>query len=791
MPRNQRALRCSLTALCGAAALHAGSAAADEGQWPIDTLSTLDLKQFQGLGLRLSAEQIWSDDGGIARASVNVSGCSGAFVSKDGLIATNHHCAYRAIQSQSSPERDLLKGGFLARKRGDELEAKGLTVRVLQTITDVTGEIEAVKKAAPDDAARSRAIDRRAKELVATCEAKGPGLRCDVADFFLGKQYKLFQSLELRDVRLVYAPRAAIGEYGGEVDNWMWPRHTGDFALLRAYAKAGNQPAEHAADNVPFTPQVHLSVSADGVRAGELVMVMGYPGQTHRHLPRPEVERHVEQVLPGVISLYGAMLDILRDEAKKSPGTAIKVAALEKSLANRHKNSRGMLEGIRSMNLLDRRTKEQAALDERAKAPERAAERAALAELSRLSEERRESHDRELLLSAIARGPNLLALAVDLARLATERAKPDLERSLGYQQRDLAALRQSMARRLRDFDAEVDARLLALLVSRARALPATQKIAALDRIAPGQSDPTGISRALAPRFRASTLPKEAERLFDADAATLAKNSDPIVTLGRELAAELERVEQLGHARSGRLSRSGPLYFGLLEAVRSGPVYPDANGTLRVSFARLMGYSPRDGLTAVPHTTLRGAIAKHTGADPFDLPAAVIEKAPAARDSYWADPELGDLPLCFLTNADTTGGNSGSPIVDGQGRLVGLNFDRVWENIAGDFGYTQSRSRNIGVDIRYMLWLLDRVEDASELLLELDVAQYRDKSVRRGRADAPARAPRPQPSVEPTEEPKRGCSLAPGGGPTAGVVGLLYLLALAGARRRRSRSLQTS
>ncbi len=737
----------------------ASAARADEGQWPPDQLDEISAK-FSGLGIRLAPKQLWNDESGLARAAVNLSGCSASFISGEGLIATNHHCAYRAIQAQSSADKDLLQSGFIAKKRAAEIEAKGYTVRVLRSITDVTKRVQAATDGLKDDLSRYRGVLKAKNAIVVECEKSTAGARCEVESFFMGASYKLFETIELRDIRLVYAPPKSIGEYGGEIDNWMWPRHTGDFALLRAYVNKAGKPVDPAKDNVPYAPKSFLKVSAEGVGPGDPVIVMGYPGQTHRHLPAPEVTRQIEQVLPGTIHLYGEWLEILRAHAKGSKDVAIKVAALEKSLANRHKNARGMLAGISAMGLAERRNKEHTRLKEYAKDKPELAE--ALRELAALSSDKRTAHDREVLLAAVARGTNLTALAVDLSRLAEERGKPDAERTPGYQDRDLASLWQTQERRLRDFDPDVEAELLASLVARARALDKTRDIEVFRKIAGQSSDRGLIAKALVPKLRASRLGKRetTKALFDGSPETLQKFKDPVLELGRELARELTALQDVEYTRAGLASRAGPKYFEILKAVRGGAIYPDANGTLRISVAKVQGYLPRDGLIATPQTSLSGAVAKYTGEWPFELPLPVREKAPNAKNSYWSDPGLGDVPVCFLSNADTTGGNSGSPMLNGRGELVALNFDRVWENIAGDFGYSTERSRNIGVDIRYMLWLLDRVEDAGVLLRELGVGKYRDAPARRPRVESAHRPTKPE---ESPSSKSGGCSAYAGHG----------------------------
>lgn len=743
---------------------------ADEGQWPPDQIAALDKAKLTGYGLELTPEALWNPEGdektgGLLRAAVKLSGCSAAFISPEGLIATNHHCAYRALQGQSTVESDYATNGFLARSRAEELEAKGATVRIVRRVEDVTERIRLAAAMATTDSsssgargetpamdrARHRAIVRARKELVATCE-KTAGARCDVAELYGGSEYRLFEYLELRDVRLVYAPPAAVGEYGGEIDNWMWPRHTGDFALLRAYVGPDGLPADHSSENVPYQPAQHLKVSAEGVAPGGFVAVLGYPGRTRRHMHAAEVTRWIDQVLPGIVSLYGEWLDILEKLAATDEAVRIKISALQKSLANRHKNARGMLDGIAHMKLGEARRAEDARLRAWADRPENLDHGGVLIDLDALSAAARGGHARASLLGMLGRAPNLVAVAIDLVRHAREQAKPDLERQDRYMKRNQARVWKDIERRLRDFDARVDAALLASLLARDAALPAKQRIAALARLAGKR---TGLREAFmdvaTQLFQRTALadPALVERLWK-DPAALAKHRDPVLVLARQLADDIETLERAEEAREGAMARLLPRYFDMLRAVRSGPIYPDANGTLRFSYATVEGYDKWNGQTQEPQTVLAGAVAKHTGRDPFDLPEPIREHAGAARKSRWSDPALDDVPVCFLSTADTTGGNSGSPVIDGKGRLVGLNFDRVWENIAGDFAYNTDHSRNISVDIRYLLWILDVVEDADFLLAEMGIEPQQPP------AAAKASAPASKTSEAPPKKVGSGC-----------------------------------
>ena len=800
-----RSARC--LGLVAAASLVAVPARADEGQWMPGQIVELDRDKLSAMGLELPLEQLWSDNTGLMRAAVNLSGCSAAFVSAEGLIATNHHCAHAAIQAVSSVEHDYLKDGFLARARAEELPGKGLSVRVLERIDDVTAEVLAGAAELADDRARAKAIDLARKQLVETCEKPGGGLRCEVAAFYNMSQFQRFTYRELRDVRLVYAPPAAIGEFGGEVDNWMWPRHTGDFTLLRAYVGPGGEPSERADANVPYKPQAWLPVAHTGVKAGDFVAVLGYPGNTERYLPLSEVERHEAQIFPARIDLLGEWVAIFEELGAQDPARAIKVASAKKSLANRLKNARGMLAGFSAIGLVDRRRAEEAELEKWAADSGERAYQGVLPALRKLSQDRKDSFAQDYLLEQVPNGPNLLGLAIDLVRRARERQKPDLERSSGYMDRNEKKLWDRQERRLRDFDPEVEAHLLASVIARAQALPGGWKLDAFKDMSPEAAVAAKVGVLGAPAFkdmlsqtgagrerylkqarqliaRSKLLAAgKAKALFDAaDPAALAASGDPFVALALALAPAIEAAEARSESRAGALSRLGPSYFTMLRKVRSGPVYPDANGTLRFSYASITGYKPREGLTATPQTTLSGQLAKVTGQEPFTMPERVLAAAPKASSTYWADPVLGDVPIDFLASGDTTGGNSGSPVINGRGQFVGLNFDRVWENIAGDFGYSE-RSRNIIVDVRYLLWLLDQVEDAEALLQELGVGALRVAGARAqvGEGEPRTEAGAAAPAHETCPQERRGCGCVSGpdsGAPWWLLGGLLWL------RRRR-------
>jgi hypothetical protein len=724
MNRHVLAIALSLVAL---------PAFAVEGKWTPQQVLELDPAWLRQLGLQIPPESLWGRDGaGLLEATVLVNGCSAGFVSADGLLITNHHCAFGLLQQHSTPERDLMTAGYLARGRGDELAGQGARATIPHKSTDVTAQIEAAVPAGgasdgPDgDLARFRAIERRKKELIAACEAQ-PNRRCQLEAFDDGVQYVLFESLEFPDVRLVYAPQRAVGEYGGEIDNWSWPRHDGDFALLRVYAGPDGQPAASAPANTPYRPRHFFPIAHEGVEPGSFVMVAGYPGTTVRSLIEPEMRERGEHYHPRRAELYRAWIDILEAASAKDETARIALADRIKGLANREKNSRGQVAGLRRGHVLEnKRESEGQILAWAASRPGHASAVEAHRELSRLMEARMATWERDFLLEQAIQGAKPLHLALTIARWAGEKAKPDLEREPDYMDRS----RDRLAERLRldqhRMFPPAEQALLVDLLSRFAALPEGSRSAAVDAFLGSDRTLEGIRARVADLFARTRVNDldERMRMFDESEAQLRARHDPLLDLAFGLDRELLDRKEREDRYEGATSRLRPVWMRAVISHAGKPVAMDANGTLRVSFAHVQGYSPRDGVRMEPRTTLSGVVEKHTGEEPFDAPDELLAAAPSAPRSRWADPGLKDVPVDFLADADTTGGSSGSPVVNGRGELVGVNFDRVWENVANDFGYVPEVARNVSVDVRYLLWMLETLngEAARALLEELGVGR---------------------------------------------------------------------
>jgi hypothetical protein len=693
-----------------------------EGMWPWEDLSRLDERELRARGLELRLEEIWSPgEGGLAGAVVGLRGCTASFISPDGLMVTNHHCAYGAIQRNSTQERNLLEEGYLASSREEELSGHGMQALVFRRHTDVTQDVLGQMPEGLDDLQRMEYIERREKEIVARCESR-PDTRCEVARVNDGLRFVLLTNLEIRDVRLVAAPPESLGSFGGEVDNWHWPRHSMDFTLLRAYVGEDGSPAEYSPDNVPYHPERWLEVSTRGVDAGDLVMVLGTPYSTSRYLTAAAVRRDLEWYYPTRVEVFSAWVDVLEQACREVPDACLATASDVRALDNALTNARGMIAGLRRTEAVAQREEREEELVEWIASDPEKKERwqGVVAELSDFAGRDRESRDRDFLLRYLLRGSKLLGQARAITKWAAEREKPDAEREPGYQERDREDLLMAARKVDKSLHSEVERRVLVFFLERMSGLEEDRRPAALDEALGGDWSPASIRAFVDGLVAGTRLFDEAERLrlYEASLSELESSSDSVVQLALALAPELDAYDERRKRRAGGLSRLRPPFLEALIAFTGADFYPDANATPRISFATVAGYSPRDGVWYLPFTTLSGLVEKNTGEPPFDAPADVLSAIALDEAGEYEDADLDDVPACFLSNADTTGGNSGSPVLDGTGRLVGLNFDRVYENIAGDYGYDPEMSRNIMVDVRAVLWYLDRVLEAEHLLEEL-------------------------------------------------------------------------
>ncbi|RPI29517.1 MAG: S46 family peptidase [Acidobacteria bacterium] len=705
---------------------------ADEGMWMPQQIPDLAPK-LKAMGFTGNPAAFADLTGHPMGAVVSLGGCSASFISPEGLIVTNHHCAVGALQYNSTPQKNLLVDGFLAKTRDEEISnGPGARVYVTQSVKDVTEAITGQIDPKLDDRQRHDLTDRRIKERTAACEAGG--LRCRVASFFGGHKYYEIAQLEIQDVRTVYAPAVGIGNFGGETDNWRWPRHTGDWSFFRAYVGKDGKPAPYSKDNVPFKPRQILKIQPAGVKSGDLVFVVGYPGRTQRHQTYEEVKLTTEWTFPRTIKNYQDQIAILEEIGKQDKELQIKAASRLRGLNNTLTNRRGMLEGLVKGGILAQKQKAQKDLETWIAAdPARAKQFGdVLPALRALQAEIEKTRERDAVFAQLFSSSTLLTSAQSAYLLSIEKAKAnDMDRESSYQQRDWSRIREGQERIQRTLDARLDRVLLRYALGLAAELPADQRIAPLDKAAgltPGmaKSDAAKAIDSYLDKLYAGT--KMADRdyrlaLFDKPTSEILATKDSFVELAYALDPMYQAERVADKKRQGADSRLRPRYMQALLQKEGGLVAPDANSTLRVTFGQIKGVDSKDGLYWKPFTTLAGIEQKHTGEGEFDAPArelAAIKAFRGGKKTPFLHPEVGDVPVDFLSSVDTTGGNSGSPTLNGKGELVGLLFDGTFDTIASDFLYDKVRTRSIHVDFRYALWVMSEVDGAGHLLKEMGV-----------------------------------------------------------------------
>jgi hypothetical protein len=692
---------------------------ADDGMFPMSELPRLNLAER---GIQLTAEELFSPGAtSLVDGICRVNGCTGSFVSSDGLIITNHHCAFDAIQKASTRENDLLANGFSAATREQEIPAPDYQVRITEDYRDVSEQVLSVVTPGMPYLDRTKAIERRRKELELAAEKEHPGLRAEVAEMFAGKTYVLFLYTFLKDVRLVFAPPASVGNFGGEVDNWEWPRHTGDFSFMRAYTAPNGTSATYSKDNVPYRPKRVVKVAPEGVDEGDAVFLLGYPGRTARHKTASFLRFEQDVRLPAIVELYQWQISEMEKAGAKDRAVALKHASRIKSLANVEKRSRGQLQGLKRAGIVATRTAGESALQSYIDAESALREKygTVLADINAVYAEMSAAGQWEIELAQLRQACRALAFGFYLYDAAVERTKPDIEREAPYMERNFAQSSQEVRVAMSDWHPPTDKIMLAGILERlcskpqAKSLPGLKDFAADPAVIFGKVESLVSSTRLGdPEFFDECLTRTPDQLKDLN--------DPLLSLVINLYPAWTELRSLDKTRDGRLNQLYGSLIDVKQQFQSTSFIPDANATLRFTSGHVRPYSPADAVIRTPISTLKGVMEKTTGVEPFDTPQAVIDKYAAGDFGPFVHPRLGQVPVAILYDTDTTGGNSGSPVLNSRGHLVGVNFDRCFEATINDFAWNTDYSRSIGVDIRYVLWITGTVYNGKHLLTEMGV-----------------------------------------------------------------------
>ena len=685
--------------------------------YPISELSRLNLADK---GMQLTPKELFNPGqvslvDGICR----VNGCTGSFVSSNGLIITNHHCAFDAIQKASTSTNDLLTNGFIANKLSDEVPAPNYTVRITEGYKDVSELVLSVVTDRMTFLERTQAIDKRRKEIELASEKESKGQRAEVAEMFAGKTYVLFSYTYLKDIRLVFAPPVSVGAFGGEADNWEWPRHTGDFSFMRAYTAPDGSSADYSSSNVPYHPKRVIQVAPQGANEEDFVFLLGYPGRTVRQKTASFLKYEQDVRLPAIIELYAWQISEMDSAAALDRSVAILHATRTKSLANVEKRSRGQLLGLRRANIVATREKSESELESFIQSDSIRREKygALLKDIALVYDEMTSMGSLEIHLRELKSACRAMSFAFTIYDAAVERAKEDLDREAPYMNRNMDLTVQQLKLDVADWHSPTDSIMLAGMLERLSKINSARDIEPFSSLLDDSRSFAKRAESLLGSTRLSDVAFVDECLKKSP-SELESSADSVLNLMIQLYPTYKSLRDLDKERDGRL---GQLYGSLIEvkqAFQPTQFLPDANATLRITYGRVRGYSPADAIQKTPISTLQGVIDKTTGIEPYITPKEVIDRFKAKDFGRFVHPKLGQVPVAILYNTDTTGGNSGSPVFNSIGELVGVNFDRTFEATINDFAWNESYSRSIGVDIRYVLWITGIVYDAKYLLKEM-------------------------------------------------------------------------
>lgn len=694
----------------------------DEGMYPLSDIHLAGLKKA---GLKINEQEIYSPGKvSLVDALVRVSGCSGSFVSPNGLIITNHHCAFSAVQLASSPESNYLENGFVANSLEQEIQAEGLTIRITESYEDVSEEVLAAVEHINDPIDRIEIINEKRKEIARRAVEADPSITAEVSEMFIGKSYVLFKYKTIEDVRLVYVPRQDIGEFGGDLDNWVWPRHTGDFAFLRAYVAPDGSSAKYSPDNIPFTPKRHLKVNPNGVEEDDFVFILGYPGRTFRHRPAQYLEYQEKFLLPYTSDLYNYQNEQMSLASQEDKAIELQLATRIKRNANVMKNYQGKMKGLRSIDLVATKYQEDKELENYIQSNKKlqAEYGSLMKDINSHYQEVMESAPKEMWMNNIYGGSNILRVARQLWGFKDALASQSADRQQLVFDKNIAKVKETVQEIYKDYNKQVDINILTHMFEQALALKGTSNaIRAVSMIdAENAEDGRWIIEQTVNASRLSDPDYVLNNLLSSVEDFIHYNDD-LMDFQQSLLAESQAFYSVMKRREGELNKLMADYVAVKEQFLEKNFVPDANSTLRLTYGNIKGYTPVDATYMSPITTIKGIIEKgYEGKAEYQYPES-IRRAWEAKDfGKYAGKKRNDVPVNILYNMDTTGGNSGSPIMNAYGELIGVNFDRAYEATINDFAWNESYSRSIGVDIRYVLWVADKIDGAHFILDEMGI-----------------------------------------------------------------------
>lgn len=691
---------------------------ADEGMWLLMLIKRLNGVDMQKEGLHLTPEEIYSvNNSSLKDAIVSFGGfCTGEIVSDKGLIFTNHHCGYGAVAAASTPSKDYLKNGFWAMKEKDEFNAKDLYVRFLVRMDDATQRINSKLNNNMSAAERKAVIDAETK-AIQTENSENGKYTVVVRDFFNGNEFYYFVYQDYKDIRLVGAPPSSLGKYGGDTDNWEWPRHTADFTVFRVYADAAGNPSEFKPTNVPLKPKHFLPVSLKGIKPGDFSMILGYPGRTNRYLTSYGINQMVSKDYPAWVETSKMAMDVMKKYMDKDKTTQLAYASQYASVANYWKNRQGTIDAVIKNGTIGDKQNIEKTFRQWAAQPGNEMYDGVLEEIATYYKQVSERNVERNYSSLLTRNAKYISLAYQLAPTLDAYAKQDMAGRLAMKPKVEAAIKAAYDNINPELEGEMLNSLVNLYKTRVNADVASPTIMALDA---NNLSTVAFSSIFANKTSVTNYILNPDRLK--------LDADPLLKIAKGIADD-QRVSSERFVKiDDNFAKNNRLFLaGLMKAMPEKKFYPDANSTMRLTYGQIDTLPMRDdrnyfGVTENYYTTMEGLVGKYkAGDEEFDLPQRVIALQNAKDYGQYAD-KAGYLPVNFLSNNDITGGNSGSPVIDGDGNLIGIAFDGNSEALSGDIVFEDKWQKTISVDVRFVLWTIDKYAGARRIVDELKLVR---------------------------------------------------------------------